>query len=188
MPGPLAIAAIGFGVKAVGSEISRQSRNKSEERRRQRQLDALKPAEDRLAALTRGPTSSEDALFKATTRRSLSGLAKRGVLDGSTSQAEVAAASAPVENAFQARRDDLGFSLAAAKARIEGDTELTGFGEAFGGTLNDVGSFIALKQGMSAGGGDDASLKNSFDMMKAAGLIDEDAMAAMMKSASMALF
>lgn len=132
-----------FALQGIGRLFGMGSANREARRQREAQLAALKPYEAQVQALNFGPTASEGGLFKALERRALTSLGRRGVLRGSTAPAEVAAAMAPAEMQFQQRREDANFRLAALRARIEGGTTETGYGDAFGQTLGDAGSFIA---------------------------------------------
>ncbi len=177
-----------FAAQLGGNLLKTASSRRSLADRRKRELAALEPARRQLQALNFGATASEGALFKAVERKSLASLGRRGVIRGSTAPSEVAQALAPVESQFQQRREDLSFGLAAATARIEGDTELPGFGAAFGGTLGDAGSFLALRDTLSSLREDEdpkkdedeeeddgVSLTKTLLLMKAAGVdVDED--------------
>lgn len=132
-----------FALQGIGRLFGQRSANRESQRRRDAQMAQLRVAEDQLRALNFGPTASEGGLFRALERRSLTKLGQRGVLRGSTAPSEVAAAMAPAEMQFQKRRQDATFSLAALRARIEGGTSEQGFGDAFGQTLGDAGSFVA---------------------------------------------
>jgi hypothetical protein len=147
MPGPLAIAAIGMGLQAVGNVVKTRSARRSIEENQQRRLAALAPAERQLETLNFGLTRSEDALVKGAVRSQVGNLARRNVLGGSSSQAEIDRVTAPYENAFAQRREGLAFRLAAAKEAIAADSQMPGYGEAFGSTLGDIGSFMAMRAG-----------------------------------------
>jgi hypothetical protein len=134
-------------------------------------MAALEPARQQLYSLNVGPTQSEGALFQAAQRRSIRDLGRRGVIKGSTAPAEVAASMAPFESAYQRRREDLSFRLAAAQDAIESDSEMPGYGQAFGATLGDVGSYFALKAGIKDGQESMApSMSDSLAELKAAGV------------------
>ncbi len=193
----------GLGLQLGGRLLKTFSARKEAQRQRDAQLKELQPAEDQLKRLNFGATASEGALFQGVQRRSLAALGRRGVIRSNIAGAEVAQALAPVESAFQKRREDLSFNLAAAKARIQGDTDLPGFGAAFGETLGDAGSLFALRAGQKQGdkfndnpGGEDldsqvalnsgfeagsvadassVSLTQTLSQMKAAGIpVDDD--------------
>ena len=153
MPGPLALLAIAGGAQLLGGIFKTQSeRSRLQDLRGQLEA-AIAPLEADARGRRFGSSQSTGSLTRRVTRNTLEGLGERGVLDSSFAAPAVAEAVAPIEAAETGRRLQSEERIASAKFAIAEGTSLPGFGSAFGGALEDLGSFLSLQAGRQAGKG-----------------------------------
>lgn len=147
-----ALLAASFGANLIGSILGTSSERKRRKRLRAQLLAENAPLEALLRTRQFGPSESEGNIMQSVTQRTLSDLASRGILNSSISAPAVAQAVAPIENQRQQRTQDLLERVVAARQAILQGTELPGYGEAFGSSLGEAGSLLALIAGMKSRG------------------------------------
>lgn len=154
MPLPaLALIGIGQGLKLGSNLLTARSAKRRRDRIVQQQLEALRPAEDRLQQGMMGASESQGSLLQALTQRTLMGLADRGVLQGSGAASEVAGAIAPVEQQRQEHLDQMAMRIAAVKQSIYGNSDAPGMADAWAQSLGSAGNTLAYLGGRKMGGG-----------------------------------
>lgn len=156
----LALIGIGEGLKLGSNLLAARSAKRRRDRIMQQQLEALRPAEDRLQQGMLGASQSQGSLLQALTERTLMGLAQRGVLQGSGAASEVAGAIAPVEQQRTEHLDEMTMRIAAIKNSIYGNSDAPGMADAWGASLGSAGNTLAYLGGRKLGAG---SSKQSFD-------------------------
>lgn len=142
---------IGIGI-AVGANLASGLLRVRSQRARQRKLrtarlEAIRPLEGLLRATQYGPTLAESAAREQAGTQARQDLSSRGLLESSVAPGQVAAATAPFDMLRENRQQLLTQNLVAAKEAIAQDTQLPGFGEAFAGTLGEVGGLAAQYAG-----------------------------------------
>jgi hypothetical protein len=154
MPLPaLALIGIGEGLKLGSNLLTARSARRRRDAIIQRQIEALRPAEDRLAQGMLGSSESQGSLLQAITTRTLMSLAGRGVLQGSGAAGEVAGAIAPVEQQRTEHLDEMAFRLAAVKQSIYGGSDAPGMADAWASSLGSAGNTLAYLGGRKLGAG-----------------------------------
>jgi len=147
------LLAIAIGANLAGSLLSTVGERQRLQELARKQHEAIQPLKDRFTTAQTGLSSSEGSLVQGATDRTLRGLASSGVIDSSISAGSVAGAVAPVQAQAADRRDRLAQSLASAQFQIAGNEALPGYAEAFGGSLGEIGGFLALMEGIKQGRG-----------------------------------
>jgi hypothetical protein len=142
---------IGAGVDLIGSLLGVRSERRRLEELRAEFEEAQKPLETALETRKTGLSQTEGKLAEGATTGALTDLASRNVLESSFAPGEVLRETAPLELRRQESVQGLERELAASRMAIAGATSLPGYGAAVGGTLGDVGEFLALRGGRDEG-------------------------------------
>ena len=142
---------LSLGAGLLGSLFTTFSEKKRREELAEQMRKDLQPLIDRSETLKAGLTTSEGGLIRGMQEGTVQSLAERGVLDSSVAPAEVAAAAGPVLLRAAERRDALAERIAAAQTQISEVESAPGFGEAFGGSLTNLGGYLALIRGAQLG-------------------------------------
>ncbi|OGR91853.1 MAG: hypothetical protein A2V88_14545 [Elusimicrobia bacterium RBG_16_66_12] len=137
--------AIGAGL--VGGLLKMRSQRARIRKLQKARENALRQLEARQSTLEFGPSQSEGNILRGETQGALSSLASRGILGSNIAAGEVSRAIAPAEAMMQQRRDLGAERLFAARTQVAEGGEMPGYGEAFGGALEQGGELLALMAG-----------------------------------------
>jgi len=142
---------LSLGAGLVGSLFSTYSEQKRRKELADQMRRDIEPLLKRQRTTEAGLTTGEAGLIRGMQGGAVNSLAERGVLDSSVAPAEVAAAAGPVLLRAAERRDALVERIASAQTQISQVESAPGFGESFGGSLTNLGGYLALIRGTQLG-------------------------------------
>ena len=149
--------ALALGAKLAETGLKTYEARRAAKRRRREQLRALQPVERQYEQNAWGLGQTEGAMVGAETQAALMDQASRGVLQSSSTAAEVNRRVSPILLEHQRDLRALGERIAAAKQAIYAGSEVPGYEGAFAEGLGEAGDLFAMLAGQESMGGDKAA-------------------------------